>query len=150
MKSTSRCSRLLTDALIDDKRRPQVVRHRGEQRGAQLVGLCETLRRGGVGPQRALLHRDRHLPGERLEHLEVVGPEVGAADDQHVVARERDREVGVRRARRGTVGPDARDARSSREPDARDSTADRLGLERRPAPARRAAGADPPPPTACR
>ena len=76
------------------ERRAQIVRHRGEQRGPQFVRLFEVSRAGRVGAERALLHGDRHLPGERLEHVEVVGPEVGAADHQDVVARQRHREIG--------------------------------------------------------
>ena len=44
-----RWSRLVTDALIDGERRAQVVRHRLQQRGAQLVGLGE---RGRPRPPR--------------------------------------------------------------------------------------------------
>ena len=39
------------------QRRAQIVRHRGEQRGAQLVGLGEPRRDGGFGAQLPLLER---------------------------------------------------------------------------------------------
>ena len=42
-RPTSRCSRLVDRRLDRDERRAQVVRHGGEQRGAQLVGLREVL-----------------------------------------------------------------------------------------------------------
>ncbi len=41
-----------------------------------------------------MLDGNRNLPGERLEHVEVVGPEVGAAEHEHVVAGQRHREIG--------------------------------------------------------
>ena len=84
------------DRRLDRRqRRPQVVRHGCQQGGAQLVGLRQPGGPVGVGPQLALLDRDRHLPRERAEHLAVVVAEGPAPQDQHVVALEGDHHVGV-------------------------------------------------------
>ena len=130
VKSTSRCSRLLTDALIDESG----VRRSCDTAASSAVrssfASSRSPPRAASARKRALLHRDRDLPGERLEHVEVFGSEAVAADDQHVAARQRHREVGGRPAPPARVGPDTGDDGPASESGTRDSTADRLGVER--------------------
>ena len=75
------------------QRRPQIVRHRLEQRRTQLVGLRQLRRlRGGLGKRRVLA-RGRELRGERVEHL-AVGAREPAADQREIHAfTERERQI---------------------------------------------------------
>ena len=52
--------------------RAQVVRHRGQERGAQVVRLREPFGRGGLGPEPAPLDRQRELARERAQRVEVL------------------------------------------------------------------------------
>ena len=119
------------DRRLDRRqRRPQVVRHRREQRGAQLVGLRQPGGPLGVGPQLALLDRDRHLAGERARGPRGRRRRGPAPQDQHLVAVERDHDVGV-------VGSLDRDvARTAPAPSSRRHRlaehGDVVGVERQP------------------
>ena len=55
------------------ERRPEIVRHRLQERGAQLVGLAERRRGRRLGREAAALAERGELRGERVEHAPVVG-----------------------------------------------------------------------------
>ena len=121
VKSTSRCSRLLTAALIDESG----VRRSCDTAASSAVrssfAASRSPARAASARKVALLQRHRDLPGERLEHGEVFGSEAVAADDQDVAARQRHREVGGLRPRghgRAHTGDDG----PARNRSTRDST----------------------------
>ena len=102
VKSTSRCSKLLTDALIDDNgvRRSCDTAASSAVRSSFASSSPST--RAASARERALLHRDPHLARERLQDLEVFEPEIASAQDEHVVSVQRDAEISdVRSRRRG-------------------------------------------------
>ena len=92
--------------LDGSERRPQVVRHGLQQRGAQFVRLAEgRCRRGLLRQAGAFAHR-RELGRERVEHLPVVGRERRAVEHEHDARADLLDKVGVvgRRGDRVAVG----------------------------------------------
>ena len=129
------------------ERRAQIVRHRREECGPQLVRLFEISRAGGVGPQRVVARQSppaRQTPGARRSR------------------RDQGRRRGPRGRRGRRAAPRDRRCRALRAPSAprrrrRPSRNQTSGTTPRPTPprtrlalARRAAAADPPWPRECR
>ena len=85
----------VTDALIDDSG----VRRSWDTAASSAVrsslASARPSARSASARQLPLLHRDRDLTGERLEHLAVVVAERLARQHQHLGAVQRDDDVGV-------------------------------------------------------
>ena len=81
------------------ERRAQIVGHRGEQGGPELVGLCEAFRGGGLRTQSSPLDDERELAGECTQQSSMSSF-VDAGDGQHGVFVERHADVGVFRSTR--------------------------------------------------
>ena len=86
------------------QRRAQVVRHRLQQRAAQLVGLGQRRGPGRLGADAAAVDRRRELGDEGVEHPAVLGRQVAAPHGQHEVAAEGAHLVGLGRGRGGVAG----------------------------------------------
>ena len=91
------------------ERRAQVVRHRLQQRGAQLVGLGQRRRRARPRPAaRAARERDGELRGERVSTCRSSPVRPAADEREHDAVAERRREsASVGRARHGRDPADA-------------------------------------------
>ena len=73
---TSRCERLLTEALIDDERGAQVVRDRARAVAVRSsFASARPSADGGLGSELTVLERETELTGERLEDVEIDGVE---------------------------------------------------------------------------
>ena len=90
----------MTDALIAEMRRAQVVRDGGEERRAQLVRRGDRARRLGLRLELAEVDRGRELAGEGVEHALVLAADRRPGEREHVVGVELDRGG----ARLGTLG----------------------------------------------
>ena len=84
-------------------RRPQVVRHRGEQRGAKLVRRRERSRGLGLGLELAELDRGGELLREGVEHALILAADRGAGEHEHVLVVEVDRQRSCLRALRHAI-----------------------------------------------
>ena len=88
------------------ERRPEIVRDRGEERVAELLGLDPELRSLRLLREARALERTGDLPGERLEVLAPLVIEAAAVsppEPEHADARRRrlERDVRARRRRQG-------------------------------------------------
>ena len=84
--ATSGWSRLVDRRLDRRERCAQIVRDRGEQRGAQLVRLGEPLGSRGLGAQPAPLDGERELTRERRQRVEVDRPRAPGRHTASVVS----------------------------------------------------------------
>ena len=82
------------------QRRPQIVRHRGEQCDPQVARLRQPRRDRGLGAQLTAFEGERQLPRERLQQRKVLGGKARAHHDELHLGVDGDAEVTVL----GTLG----------------------------------------------
>ncbi len=103
------------------ERRAQVVRHRGQQRGTQLVHLGELGGSGGLTPELSAPERAAELVRERVHDVAVLGRDLGAPQGEEDAVAEVDRLVSRARigrridATRGLGAPTVRRLREHRD-----------------------------------